>query len=360
MALEDIVKRYEDNRSNYLSFSNTLSSLIERLLKLESIEIHSVSYRCKTLASLKGKVSKKRVYSSLDEVTDLAGIRLITHYEDDVDRIARLIENEFKVDAVNSIDKRVAMDPDRFGYLSLHYVVSLNAERSALKEYRSFAGLKAEIQVRSILQHSWAEIEHDTGYKSEVEIPRHIRRRFSRLAGLLEIADREFINIRDELKAYSVEVAQAMEKSIADLDFSDELLLPIDRVTLESFVSYDPVVARLDAAMADALGTKIEGWRVFDSVDISRLSHFNMATLGDLKKTLSSYESLVLKRISQVAEDFVVPAQFPVEHGISLYMFIHVLIAKRVPAEHRENYLKEQNFATTEAFLKQLEILAAE
>jgi hypothetical protein len=61
-----------------------------------------------------------------------------------------------------------------------------------LVEYSTHTGVQFEVQIRSTLQHAWAEIEHDRGYKSEVEVARAVRRRFSRLAGLLELADYEF------------------------------------------------------------------------------------------------------------------------------------------------------------------------
>jgi putative GTP pyrophosphokinase len=87
---------------------------------------------------------------------------------------------------------------ERFGYLSVHYLVPLLRQRTDLPEYRRFDGLVAEIQVRTILQHAWAEIEHDIQYKSLTTIPSGVRRRFMSLAGLLEIADRELQAVQDE------------------------------------------------------------------------------------------------------------------------------------------------------------------
>src|SRR5262249_19087167 len=84
------------------------------------------------------------------------------------------------------------IEKERFGYQSVHYLVRIRSERAELAEYQRFAGFIAEIQVRTILQHAWAEIEHDIQYKSTSAIPSEIRRRFMQLAGLLEIADREF------------------------------------------------------------------------------------------------------------------------------------------------------------------------
>src|SRR5438309_774277 len=76
---------------------------------------------------------------------------------------------------------------------------------------RILADSVAEIQVRTILQHSWAEIEHDIQYKSVSVIPAEIRRRFMSLAGMLEIADREFQAIQDADKRLTEEARASVE-----------------------------------------------------------------------------------------------------------------------------------------------------
>jgi hypothetical protein len=82
----------------------------------------------------------------------------------------------------------------------VHYLIRYSKERCALPEYRNYTGLVAEVQVRTILQHAWAEIEHDIQYKAVATLPSQVSRRFSALAGLIEIADREFQAIEDEDK----------------------------------------------------------------------------------------------------------------------------------------------------------------
>jgi hypothetical protein len=91
-----------------------------------------------------------------------------------------------------------AQQEERLGYQSVHYLVRLGSNRKRLPEYRRFDGLVAEVQVRTVMQHAWAEIEHDIRYKSKSAIPLAISRRFMTLAGLLEIADREFQAIQEE------------------------------------------------------------------------------------------------------------------------------------------------------------------
>src|SRR5207249_2570243 len=95
---------------------------------------------------------------------------------------------------------------------SVHYSVRLSDNRSGLPEYARFAELVAEIQVRTIMQHAWAEIEHDIQYKAVETIPSRIRRRFMDLAGLLEIADREFQAIADEDEALRAEARISVQQ----------------------------------------------------------------------------------------------------------------------------------------------------
>ncbi len=103
------------------------------------------------------------------------------------------------------------IEDERFGYQSIHYLVKLTSRRARLPEYDPFADSIAEIQVRTILQHAWAEIEHDIQYKSALVIPAEIRRRFMSLAGMLEIADREFQGIQDADKTLTKEARSRVE-----------------------------------------------------------------------------------------------------------------------------------------------------
>ena len=151
-------------------------------------------------------------------------MRIITYFSNDVDKIANIIRKEFKIDELNSIDKRDPDDPTKFGYVSLHYVVSLRNNRTNLPEAKKFKGLKIEIQIRTILQHAWAEIEHDLGYKSEKDIPKKIKRQFSRLASHIELADEEFIRIRDAINLYRTELQDSLMNHIENIFIDIESL----------------------------------------------------------------------------------------------------------------------------------------
>ncbi|SFH95057.1 ppGpp synthetase catalytic domain-containing protein (RelA/SpoT-type nucleotidyltranferase) [Cryobacterium levicorallinum] len=214
-----------------------------------NLDVHNVTHRIKSRESARTKAQNKLNSASIVPLTDLLGLRIITYFPDQVDLIAMLIEREFLVDSEKSVDKRAILDPDRFGYLSTHYVVSIGPSRSSLTEWTAYQGVKFEIQIRSILQHSWAEIEHDLGYKAPGSVPNAVRRRFSRLAGLLELADAEFVSIRDELKDYETEVLKAVSAG-EDAD--------INRDSVIALIREDPTSKRLDKQIAQLAGAYLE------------------------------------------------------------------------------------------------------
>ncbi len=246
-----ILGEYDRSCQDYHALIEDASRIITALLDEEGIRVHVISKGLKERESLQRKLLREDArYRALADVTDVARMRIITYFADDVDRVATVIEREFDIDTENSTDKRASIDPDRFGYLSLHYVAKHCARRSELRENRAFSNFKFEIQIRSLVQHAWAEMEHDLGYKSQQAIPRPLRRRFARLAGLLEIADDEFCGLRDELAKYTSELGNRIA---AEPDS-----VSIDRDSLVSLIQSEPLVTQLDSAMAEVLGGAVK------------------------------------------------------------------------------------------------------
>ncbi len=284
-----LLQEYEGKRSLYKDFAITCMSLIQGVLKRAGVRVHSVTCREKMPDSLKDKLAKREQgYDRLDEITDLAGVRIITYFADEVDAISTIIEREFDIMPEKSVDKRKALDPDRFGYLSLHYVCTMPDRRTSLTEYSPYKGLVCEIQVRSILQHAWAEIEHDLGYKSAQGIPRLQRRRFSRLAGLLETADDDFMRIRDDLAEYAAEV----KKDIAEKP--SEVLL--DKVSLTEFIERDEIVGRIDRQMVSSVGAFLGSTTSEEAVarHLDCLTDLDIHTVADLRAALLENEELIV------------------------------------------------------------------
>lgn len=231
---DTLLAEFTKIESRYENFGKVMNSLIQSLMNLSEIDTHSIHHRVKDKKSLKNKINKKNKYNSINEITDILGLRIITYYSTDVDSVERVIRENFIIDEINTIDKRKTYEPDRFGYMSLHYVVSLNTDRCSLVEYSSFRDMKFEIQIRTILQHTWAEIEHDLGYKNKNSVPDHIRRKFSILSGTLELVDSAFIDIKEALTTYSNELEGGIKENSPNLKNNNTR---IDDIFLKSFVS---------------------------------------------------------------------------------------------------------------------------
>lgn len=208
MNVDKILEQFDEQKLNMEKFLISIENTLKQLIDSEEILVHSITSRIKDRDSLKKKIEVKAKYKDISDITDICGIRIITFFSDEVNRIAEMLESEFSVDMKNSIDKREIDDPSKFGYVSLHYVLSLNDKRRSLKENEKFKNIKFEVQVRTILQHAWAEIEHDLGYKHEGDIPEIVKRKFARLAGLIELADDEFLAIKKTVDEYEKKVRQ--------------------------------------------------------------------------------------------------------------------------------------------------------
>ncbi|MGB9121805.1 MAG: hypothetical protein WCE73_14380, partial [Candidatus Angelobacter sp.] len=238
--------------------------------------MHSVTSRVKERIKLEEKIQREnKEYRSLDAITDVVGVRIITHFEDEVDKVGTVIEREFSIDRDNSIDKRKILDPDRFGYLSLHYISKIRGDRCRLIEYRQFEGLICEIQIRSILQHAWAEIEHDLGYKAKSVVPAPVKRRFSRLAGLLELADSEFSRLRDDLQLYSEQVKRSIDTGRA-------AEINIDKVSVETLIKSDLLVGELDKRLAELGQVELQG--IIGNIDVvvNGMLYFGMSKIAHI------------------------------------------------------------------------------
>jgi putative GTP pyrophosphokinase len=196
---------YKEKVRFYEECARAVYAVLTTALAVASVDVHSVEARAKSVESFGRKASRPsdtdpdspKYQVPLEEITDLAAVRVITFFLETVEEVNSIIEEQFEV-IEKTNRSNLLQEEQRLGYQSIHYLVKFDAKRNALPEYSQFRGVVAEIQVRTILQHAWAEIEHDIQYKSVETLPTQIARRFMALAGMLEIADREFQAIADE------------------------------------------------------------------------------------------------------------------------------------------------------------------
>jgi hypothetical protein len=187
----------------------------------------------------------------------------------------------YDVDWTNSIDKRKAHELTSFGYNSLHYICRLKGGSAPF-----------EIQMRTALQHVWSAIEHDIGYKGTVKLPPEYRRQFSRLAGMLELADDEFSRLRTTMTDYRRQV-QTLVKS----GQLDEVLLSTD--SFSSYLQLHPF-NRLNQRIAAVNQAEIFPASMLPFLPI--LEGLGLETLGDLQRFIdSNSEEAYQLAVSQLA-----------------------------------------------------------
>lgn len=198
-----IVDQYDENIEVFNLIRDVATKAINEAVSKSRVEITAVESRLKRRDSLIEKLVRKgQLYNSIFDLTDIFGARIITLFGDDVDRVASVIAQTFDVDWKRTTDKRKMHSANSFGYNSLHYICSIPASMFCDSRHPEINNIKFEIQMRSTLQHAWAAMEHDIGYKSEIETPSEYQRMFGRLAGLLELADEEFSRIRMSVTDY--------------------------------------------------------------------------------------------------------------------------------------------------------------
>jgi len=235
-----ILSQYEKSRDSYIAFTKAMKQLIQDLLASEEIDVLTVEARTKTRKSLAEKFQREDKigkYSNLSDMTDITGIRIIAFLREDCERICAMIRQNFDVDEFNSIDKSTPSEVDRFGYSSHHIVASLGDFRSTLPEFNRFAELKAEFQVRTVLQHAWAVLDWKFRYKTTKEAPAEVRRKLFRISAFLEGADENFSEVYDEV----IKLRAEYDDKVKAGDFD----IAINADSLGSFLRESPVVNRL-------------------------------------------------------------------------------------------------------------------
>lgn len=259
---DEWVAAYESRRIHQSRYTKKLESLLIEILEAKQIGFHLIEARTKDIESFREKISRtsKAYNNPLEEITDLTGLRIITYYQNDAMLIGEAIESEFEIDETHSV-KHAPVDSE-FGYRSAHYIVTLKASRTDLIEWAGLSSFKAEIQVRTVLQHAWAAISHKLQYKRENDVPKSLRRKLFRLSALFELADDEFMSLRDASEKLAEEIELQITEGAPDI--------PIDHLSISQFISQSLLISELSDMAAEA-GFKFERSRSDDVKVISDL-----------------------------------------------------------------------------------------
>ncbi len=193
------VEEYAERHPELVVVAREYVALVTSILDEAGINYLTVTGRAKSVDSFAAKAGRTvdgvPVYTDpLRDIGDQVGLRVITYVRSDVAAVAEVLGSQLRILDDRDLGQETAGE-GRFGYASRHLQVARADGRTA------------QVQVRTVLQHAWAEFEHDIRYKGTVpeEHARDFDRRFTLAAGLLELADQEFTTIRDRLRGVTPE-----------------------------------------------------------------------------------------------------------------------------------------------------------
>lgn len=205
------VRQYAERLPELREATTAYVALVTSLLDDAGINYLTVTGRAKSLTSFAAKATRTvdgvPVHADpLAQIHDQVGLRVITYVQSDVQAVVDVLTDQVTVLDDRDMGEETASE-GRFGYASRHLQISVDEERA--DGHPTLAAHSAQVQVRTVLQHAWAEFEHDIRYKGTIpeEHASDLDRRFTLAAGLLELADREFSTIRERLMTSAVDPA---------------------------------------------------------------------------------------------------------------------------------------------------------
>ena len=296
-----ILEEYRELLPTFRKMEKIVKKELGRLVGKAGLLVSGLETRIKTEASLAGKLELKGAkYRTLEDVTDILGARVITFYSEEVDKIASLVDSAFEVDWNESVDKRKQHALDSFGYDSLHYICRIPKSLCEDPSMPELNNLRFEIQMRTALQHVWATINHDTGYKSGIEVPKEYLRNLNRIAGMLELADEQFSLIRSSINDYRRKINNLVENG----KFEE---VELDGDSFRRYLELDPF-ERLTHKIA--LINQAEIQKTSSLPYLKVMKGLGFQTLADVEKLKNEYEDdayqLALSQLGGTDIDIIV------------------------------------------------------
>lgn len=197
------IDRYAKVRSRYKIYAATLRRVFEEACAVANPAAF-VQARAKAISSFAEKCARKyeQYPNPVEQFTDLCGARIIVQTLEQVEAAKQFIRANFKI--CEEDEKGLLLADDRFGYRDMHFIVQLRADRCAQlgiskKERKAIGAFKAEVQVRTWLQHAWADTLHDRIYKTPLKPSSGIKRTGNLLAALMEEGDRNYNQMVHEI-----------------------------------------------------------------------------------------------------------------------------------------------------------------
>jgi len=293
MDKSEISKEFQLKKEVYNRLGKNFVDALKMFLNDKGIPYLEIYHRVKRFDSFYEKIERKGYSDPFTEIEDFCGIRIICYYASDLEKINQIINDEFKI--LEQQDKSELLGLKEFAYRSNHYIVSVKDSWLSAPNYRKLDGLKSEIQVRTILMHAWAEIEHKLNYKSDAQVPNKFQRKLFRLSAKFEEADEQFEELKLGIEEYKKSIK---EKIISSKQFSLNQDFNIE--SYKAFIHYHFPQDRLDEWRLnynfEDYKENNKGFKILDRA-IQTLNPFFNEVASDLQE--SGYENNIIEEPSE-------------------------------------------------------------
>jgi ppGpp synthetase/RelA/SpoT-type nucleotidyltranferase len=190
----DVYRVYSDERPIY---DRLVAVVVEKLKTAIAVAgiVAEVKGRSKEPQSFATKAIMKGYSNPLEQIGDMAGVRVMVIYADEVARVETIVREQLHV--IRCESKIDALAYNEFGYLGLHCDARLEDDDEALAADSEMAGRRVEVQIRTMVQSAWAEVSHEQLYKPPADVPDELKREIHRLVALVELFDGEVTRFRE-------------------------------------------------------------------------------------------------------------------------------------------------------------------
>ncbi|MFH8975730.1 GTP pyrophosphokinase family protein [Streptomyces sp. NPDC017890] len=270
----EIRKQFSENELLYQDLRTEILHCLQKEFSApQSVKIHSITARIKTIDSFLEKVIRKSYASPFEQAEDIVGARVVCLFLADLSSIKDALRKTF--DVISEEDKVNEGEVSSFGYMSHHFICRLSSAHSGPR-YDTIKGIRFEVQVRTILMDAWANISHYLAYKNEESIPADLVRDFHALSGLLYVADRQFQNLNRDAVHSAVQAEHDIIRS---------------RDILSSAINADTVAALFRRQQPDRTRASEKDIAEF----ISELLWIDLNDLRDLARILQENNAAALR-----------------------------------------------------------------
>ncbi|MBF0427979.1 MAG: hypothetical protein HQL94_03590 [Magnetococcales bacterium] len=338
--LSDLLDQYDESFDLYKAYNERLLINLGELFNKTTLPISAISGDLMSRSALKKLLTEKAgFYSKLKDIECLITVRVVVYFSDDLDYAVSLIKKEFSINESHSpvVD---TSDQDRFGIHIRRFAIKLLAEQYARLEYQRFDSLKAELEIRTVLQHSWSEVKGVFDFLiSGARIPTENVNKLAQISYLLKMADDELVRIKDQIMSQSrlverdtsvgvVAPIQAEESSFQESLPVDARKQSILKEKIELFILNDRVVREMDRSIADHYETRLVYKESFISILSEVFLRIGIDTEDRLREELVTNKSIILMLMENIFADRAKAYVDCIFKGSCLLVLYYLLLAK--------------------------------